>query len=576
MRRTRTAISLAVCGLLALAAGSASAQSTYTWAGPDGSWSTPASWSPARNTPHVGDTLIFNAGSPTVTGLPATETIGSLQITGNAAVTFDGAGTGATLTINGGANALQIAAGSSLRLFGGGGASGSLVVDVSSGSTATIAGDVIFHSTAANTAHRLNANQANQIVFASGSTAALAAVSTGAGGGFGSGTQGFPDGVIFQSGSAYYQGGLKDGTRNGGTGSNPFARTAPATNVVFQSGASYVNLGGLPASVGRTYANFIWRDGYGATRNFGGTSAAVTFLNDIQILAPGGTMADASTPAPGSINSTQANFTINGNVLIEAGGAQFQDNLAHTAASVMDFKGNLTIQNASRFRTVTTANGLANRTYKFSGSSNQVIDVNGTVLHRVEIDNPAGVTLASPLGVTGALTVTSGSIAVTGKGGLALGTGVSVPAGYTGPVGSATSFNAASTGPVVTDSGVELNITTAGTGTAQLAVLPLTGAATGLPNSEIGAARTWVIEVSHAGSALVADLTIPYTTGDIAGIDESQLKLARFDGANWVDVPATVNTTNKTVTATGVSAFSEWSVYGPAASAAVPDWHTFR
>lgn len=575
MRRTRTAISLAACGLLALAAASASAQSTYTWAGPDGSWAAAGSWSPARNTPHVGDTLIFNGGSPTVTALP-TETIGSLQVTGNAAVTIDGGGAGATLTINGGANALQIAAGSSLRLFGGGGAGGSLVVDVASGSTAAIAGDVIFHSTAANTAHRFNANQANQIIFSNGSTAAMAAVSTGAAGGFGSGTQGFADGVVFQSGSAYYQGGLKDGTRNGGTGSNPFARTQPASNVVFESGSAYVNLGGIPASVGRIYSNFIWRDGYGANRTFGGTSAAATFLNDVQILEPGGTKADATAPLPGTITWTQGDSVFNGNLLIEAGAAPILDNFNGTAAAVTDFKGNVTIANAGLFRTVTLVDGIANRTYRFSGTSNQTIDANGTVLHRVEINNAAGVTLASPLGVTGALTVTSGSIAVTGKGGLALGTGVSAPGGYTGPVGSAASFNAAATGPVVTDSGVVLDITTAGAGTGMLAVLPLTGAATGLPNSEIGAARTWVIEVSHAGSALVADLTVPYTTGDIAGIDESQLKLARFDGSAWVNVPATVNTTAKTVTATGVSAFSEWTVYGPAASSSVSDWQTFR
>ena len=547
---------------LVLSAGFGFAQTTYTWNTASGAYGTAANWTPARSAPAANDVLAFTSTSE-VTAL-ATDTIGKIIIGPGAAVTFNGtSGAAATVTLTGGANCLDIPATASLKLTGGAGATGAIIIALNASSTATIGGDFIFNATGAATPHRLDAGAAGAIVFASGSTAAMAPTTTGAANGFGNTTASVADGVVFQSGSAYYQGGLKDGTRTGGTGSNPFARTAPASNVVFQSGSSYVVFASAISTSGRTFANLVWRDGFGATRDLAG-AGAFTVNGDVTITAPGGTL-PAGSPAPGIVTYSMTGATIfNGNFSILTGGAPFRDIAAVAAANTINFKGNLTIASPTQFQSSTNAN----RTYGFSGTSQQTINVNGALFNKVDVNNAAGVLLTSPLTISTAITTTLGSITTSGNGGLILGTGVTAPVGYTGPVGSYVTYDATQL-TAVSAQGVTFTPTVAGTGAAgTFGVLQVATQPTGLPTG-IGGQRIWNINTTVA-AGYTGDLTISYSNSDITGITEAGLKLARYNGTAWVDVPATVNEAGNTITATGVTAFSPWTVYGPVSE--VSDW----
>src|SRR5690606_944136 len=123
-----------------------------------------------------------------------------IVLSNNAIVVFNGTnGSPASITLTGGTNALDIPAGTTFELAGAGGANGTIAIIVDAASTGTIGGDVIFRPGAvASTAHRIEGRAASQIVFLSGATSAMAAATTGAGGGFGGATQGFSNSVVFQ------------------------------------------------------------------------------------------------------------------------------------------------------------------------------------------------------------------------------------------------------------------------------------------------------------------------------------------------------------------------------------------
>lgn len=252
---------------------------------------------------------------------------------------------------------------------------------------------------------------------------------------------------------------------------------------------------------------------------------------------------------------------------MQAGGAPFRDIATLAAVTPISFKGNLTIDSPSLLQSSTSAN----RTYLFNGTGAQTINVNGALLNQVEVNNAAGVVLTSPLTIGVSITPTAGTITATGNGGIILGPSVTAPAGYSGPLGTAVLYNAMLTTPATAE-GVTFTPTVAGTGaTGTFGVLQIATQATGLP-SGVGGQRVWHINTTGA-SGYTGDLAITYSNADITGIVESGLKLARYNGTAWVDVPATVNEATNTITATGVTAFSPWTVYGDVAS--VNDWATY-
>ncbi|HPL75592.1 MAG TPA: hypothetical protein PKW18_13620, partial [Candidatus Sumerlaeota bacterium] len=342
---------------------SVQAQNTYTWNVPTGAgdFQAAASWNPNRATPANTDILTVDGASLTgaveLNNVP-TQTIGKLIITGNAYVALRPQSGACQLTVSGGAQALLVNAGSTLKITSNV-AGAYLVLEINNASTGEIYGDVIFNSEAASLQNRIIAMQASGLKFKSGSTAAMAPTTTGAGGGFG-GTSGaglpasVNNGVIFESGSHYYQGGLKDGYFNGGTGSNPFALAAPNSCVIFESGSSYTSWCAIPATSGRTYANFYWGE-YLAHRALGGGSPLV-MLNDCVLLkSPGGIKPGTYIQGNMNISGQTGNWSIGGDFIIQNEGTSLIYDPAFTAARTWTISGNVDVQNAAQITPPTSS-----------------------------------------------------------------------------------------------------------------------------------------------------------------------------------------------------------------------------
>ena len=172
---------------------------TYTWTGAGGvtDWASPSAWSPFRTTPNSSDILIIDGSvtpGPTITNVP-TETDAALRL-------INGVSGGATLsalsggarmlTLNGGANALSVPSGSLLTLGG----STELDIDVASGSTGVVGGQIISQGGV----HQLIGHAATAITFQSGSFFTTGTGFTG--NPFGTGVSSGP--VVFQNGSSAF------------------------------------------------------------------------------------------------------------------------------------------------------------------------------------------------------------------------------------------------------------------------------------------------------------------------------------------------------------------------------------
>jgi len=138
-------------------------QTTYTWNVGNGSWVTPANWSPARSAPATTDILVFDNVVCTPTNLPI-ETIGQLILTNNANVSLTSAAVNRVLTISGGTGIdLDVPSGSTLQL------SSSLAnrISIAFAGTqdASIAGSLVIN---ANTALNNTYNATNSITIVTG------------------------------------------------------------------------------------------------------------------------------------------------------------------------------------------------------------------------------------------------------------------------------------------------------------------------------------------------------------------------------------------------------------------------
>jgi hypothetical protein len=117
---------------------------SYTWTGNNGDWSIAANWTPARTTPSLLDTLIFNdSGIHLITSVP-TQTIGALFVSDSTDITLSSSGT-TTLSIQGQSNFhnLIVEGGSRFQLSG----TNSLTITLTNvvNQMADISGEVIVH-----------------------------------------------------------------------------------------------------------------------------------------------------------------------------------------------------------------------------------------------------------------------------------------------------------------------------------------------------------------------------------------------------------------------------------------------
>ncbi|MCX6303664.1 MAG: endonuclease [Bacteroidetes bacterium] len=214
---------------------------TYTWNVASGSWSSSASWTPARTVAIPGDILIFDgsvrAVSSVTVDFTAPQSVARLRVINNANVTFTGTTAAGLVTIGVTGAAppqLEVASGSTLTVN----STGVLSFNLPSGYSAGISGNILFQ----NAAHQLTGTGAGSIVFNSGSVFTAGTGFSGAP--FGTTASGA---VTFAGGSSYV---LESGLP-------PFGAVAPASVVVFQSGSLYKHkANSAPSLSGRTYSNF--------------------------------------------------------------------------------------------------------------------------------------------------------------------------------------------------------------------------------------------------------------------------------------------------------------------------------
>jgi len=388
------------CGICLTLCGTVMAAS-YTWSGAASTdYQTSTNWTPERTTPASDDVLQFSSGgSITVTNL-ATQTVGELHVTNSTYITLSASSSAKTLTINGSASSpdFEIASGSTLKLTG----TIQVTINIASGATGDIYGDVIFNSTANSILHRITGNAAGAINFYSGATAAMAPSNSGSGGGFGTASAN-ANSVVFQSGSAYYQGALKDGTRSAQAGSNPFGLSAPNSVVVFNSGSYYYCYDFTPAVTGRTYGYFVDRS---ASNQSVSGSSDWTIQNDLKFEYSG-------TTNQGTMNTSgfTGNIIVQGNLSIASNGAALNDNATLSAQKNFEIHGDVDIQSASKF----TPSTSTYRVYELSGSTAQNINFASKTISALTVDNSAGVSLSSGLSVSpGSLNMNAGNITTNG------------------------------------------------------------------------------------------------------------------------------------------------------------------
>lgn len=397
-------------------------EAVYTFNLASGAWNFPASWDPPRDAPLSTDILMFDGTSAsganiTVSSIP-TQTIGRLMLVNGAQVVFeDGLSATTTLNINSAGESFSIEPGSSLELNNT--SAGVIRIVLQPSATGTVEGDVIFAAQDDDANPRIISQEPGALVFESGATAAAA---PGAGastdstitqrGGFGNATDGAVNGgVLFRSGSTWYQGGRKDGTRAGAESGGPHGLNTPNQAAHFERGSSYVVLrGGLATP--RSYPTVIFRDDVGV-RN---VSHGALIDGDLIMAEPGGN--------GGGVGSLNINafldpaITVLGDVVVPAGTGVPAIVGTATPGSVSRayISGDLIVGDPNKFPA-----GLNGRRWHFNGTAAQTVDFSGPkTLHRVAVENLNGVDFADDITLTGGLELTSGPLNM-GNGTLYLG-----------------------------------------------------------------------------------------------------------------------------------------------------------
>ncbi len=503
----------------------------YVWIGLNGDWQVPANWAPIRLFPATNDSLLFTSASVNdiIINVP-TQTVGYIGASLSTTTTLQAAASGNTLTIgNLTGTDFFVQAGSAFNIN----TANALTLNLVTGATASISGNMTFTAGA----HKLMAADASGITFNSG------AVFT-AGTGFSSNPFGVnfvatANSVVFASGSTMIQ----------EAGANPFALIAPLSAVVFNTGSLYKVTGGppfAPSYSGRTYANVEIDN---PLYNVSSTGGGVLSMDNLTI-----------TKGIQNLNLT-GGINIKGNISVAAG-----QTLTFTPASAatVSFNG-------------TTAQSISNAGTLTFGANQDVV-----------MNNAAGLTLNTPVTLSRVLTFTSGLINTTATNLLTLGstvliTGVSNASFVNGPVSkignTAFTFPVGKTncGPSGTVKGyVALSISAPALVTDQFTAEYIHSSARALgPISNVGINHVsfcdyWKLDKVSAAPATV-DITLNWddplnncTTRSPYINNLPTLIIAHFNGATWDNFGGvgmfTGTTTTGTITWTGVSTFSPFSI----------------
>jgi len=515
------------------------ASNTYTWAPTIGTdWTNPANWTPTRTTPNASDVLIFGSGTPSpivtnVAGAVAgtNETIAELHISGSSP----------TFSTGGGANTLNINAGTGVNGFDlssfGLTLSGSnpLTIKLGSATVGNVAGTIVVTGGA----HRLISNDAAAITFQSGSFFTTSTGFTGNPFGDGSVGNGAAGSVLFASGSTYSH----------NAGGSPFGATGNPSVVTFQTGsaARFFTATGFDGN-GRTYANLeIGKADPGGIAVAASNSGSGNFqFDNLTLNSTATTQSSLSYVGSGSsIITIQGNITSIGN---GNGGTAPDVNL--TGGS-----GGIQVKVPGPGGTVTFSNSGGAPAHGIIFGSDGTVDTLTTVnLGRIV---QMGATPTNTITINGSIVPNSGAVGyiIGNEKRTFAGPG---PASFTFDVGTIFGYSPVDT-QNTTGSG---NLTIA----AKDAPVPIVDATKSLK-------RYWTLN----GSGITTSLTFHYLDpADIPGTsNEANYQIIRIESGTAVSFPndgcatACVNTASNTATLVGVSHFSDWTLGEPAAPTAV-------
>jgi hypothetical protein len=543
MKRVCISVAAALC--LAALSAKASAQTTYTWTAlGNNDWQVATNWSPARTAPADSDVIVIDGlvtPGPTIINIPA-EKIGRLRIVNNVS---GGPNSGATLsastlqpgaktlTVGGGAGVdFEIDSGSRLILSG----STGLQISLAQAATASLAGSVVVEGGP----HKLTALAAGAVTFENGATFTTAAGFSG--NAFGDAAAN-ANSVVFAGGSSYFH----------SAGSNPFGLAAPASAVVFQpaSLASYQSSAGFSSS-GRIYGSLTL--GGGATYSHAGANA-LTVVNNLTVAA--GSMLNHTNTSAAGISIAGA-AVINGALAcgpasVVSGGGSFA--LAPGASLSVASAAGITPSGAAGNIQVTGARSFSSAaSYTYNGTAAQVTGGGLPVsVINLTINNGAGVMLSASVTVSGVLTLTAGDLK-TGPNSL---TQSGTSAGTGDVIGN---VRRTDLGPAPRQFGNPFNSITVNSGTAPAEITVNLSRST--PGDFTNAVmRTYVITPA-SGSGFFATLRLHYLAAELNANAEAGLELWRRDGTTWNKRGRTgaVNTANKWVELSGVTAFSPWTL----------------
>ena len=377
------------------------------------------------------------------------------------------------------------------------------------------------------------------------------------------------------------QGSTSTVTFTGGSGSITGVRAKEFYNLGIGTGASISNSSGGNTTIKKDFTNsgtFAQDSGLTTTFDATGThnlsgSGTTTFGN---ITIQGGVTVNAGshnfsvtgssfniTNANGVFNGGTATVTFNGSTTLGSG------------AGTINFN-NVTI-NATKSLTNTTNNknfGVSgnwtnNGTYTagtetitFNGTSAQTIGgSSATTFNNLTLNNSSGVTLNTNATVNGTLALTSGDL-TTGSNTLTMGSSAT-SSGSGDVIGTVARSHSFSTGAnyVFGNLNVLINFSSVTTGTSPSITLALTKSKPTEFTKAI--ARKYTVTPSDI-SAYNATLRLRYTDTEVtsAGENEASLKLWRFNSGTkrWELQSSSVNTTDNYVSASSVTAFSDWAI----------------
>ncbi len=358
-------------------AGSANAQTSYSWIGASGgSWAVSTNWNPTRTTPAANDVMQFDdGGTYTVTAVP-TQTIGKLLITLSSTITLQSAGT-VTLSINGptATNNLLVGNGSSLIL----GSVNSLTLNYIT--TASQTGDI------SGTLNVAGNNTFNPAIVA---TTVVTVSSSGTIVNSGGTITGSATALVFASGSNYNH------TANGA-----------AVPTAGWNANSNCNITGMVATAptvpAQSYGNFLWSN-TGQTGTGGISAGTTTIAGTLNINNGTLTMGGVNLTVNGitTVNSTLATNSSVGlktfTDLIVTGTGTFNN----TSGSAVTISGNL--QNDGSFTAGTGLYTLSGAAKTISGTTSTLaipsLTVTGTYVNSV-----SSLTVATALAGAGTLTM---------------------------------------------------------------------------------------------------------------------------------------------------------------------------